>query len=194
MQTNQNIIAEFQKKYPNVDVELVELPTETDKKLQTMSTILQAKDSSMDVFDIDCTWPLTFISAGWVEKLDDVLGADEVNAHFEGARGAGTYGGSQYTMPHNIDIGTLFYRKDLLDKYGYQSPKTWAELVTISKDIMSKEPEIKNGFSSAWRQYEALVCCALEFIWGAGGDILDENGTLSSILPRPSGVSSRCMI
>lgn len=175
---NAEAIAMFNKQYPNIKVSLVELPTDSNKQFQTLSTVMQAHDSSIDVFEIDCTWPQTFISAGWVCPLDDVLTEEERAEHYENAINIGYYDGHQYTLPTFINSGVLFYRKDILDKYGYEVPETWEELIQISKEVMEKDPEITAGFSSAWKQYEGLVCCALEFIWSAGGDILDEEGNV----------------
>ena len=53
---NEQIIADFQKEYPWITVELVDLPNDTAQKLSTISTILQAKDPSIDVMVIDGTW------------------------------------------------------------------------------------------------------------------------------------------
>ncbi len=174
--STKKVVADFEAANPNIKITLVDLPAESDKKLQTISTVLQAQDSSMDVFEMDTTWPLTFVSAGWTEPVDDIFSADELKTFFNGPIEANTYDGKLYSVPLYMDAGILLYRKDLLDKYGYQPPKTWDELAQISKDIMSKEPEITNGFSSGWKQYEALTCAAMEFVWGYGGNVLDDGG------------------
>lgn len=175
---NAKAIALFNDQHPNIKVNMVELPTDSNKQFQTLSTVMQAHDSSIDVFEIDCTWPQTFISAGWACTLDDVLTDEDRAEHYENAIDIGYYNGHQYTLPTFINSGVLFYRKDILEKYNYDVPKTWDELIQISKEVMEKDPEITSGFSSAWKQYEGLVCSALEFIWGAGGDILDEEGNV----------------
>ncbi len=177
-ESNRQIIAAFEAQYPNIKVTHVELAAETDQRLATMSAILQAKDPSMDVFEVDCTWPLMFISAGWLADMSDVMSAEEKAEFFDGTIAAGSYEGRQYTLPLYIDMGCLFYRKDVLEKYGYEVPKTWDELIQTSVEIMQKDPDITAGFTSAWRQYEALTCCALEFIWAAGGDIIDADGNV----------------
>lgn len=185
-ESTKKVVADFESENPNIKVTLVDLPAESNKKLQTISTILQAQDSSMDVFEMDSTWPLTFISAGWTEPVDDVFTKDDIKGFFDGPIAANTYDGRLYSAPLYMDAGILLYRKDLLDKYGYQPPKTWDELAKISKDIMSKEPSIKNGYSSGWKQYEALTCSAMEFIWGYGGDVLDDSGKV--IMDSPEAI------
>lgn len=177
-EVNEALAAQFTEEHPNITVNIVELPTDSTKQFQTLGTVMQAKDSSIDVFEVDCTWPQTFISAGWVTSLDDVVTEEELAEHYENTVSIGHYEGHQYFLPVYINSGVLFYRQDILDKYGYEVPTTWEELVTISKEVMEKDPEITSGFSSAWKQYEGLVCSALEFIWDEGGDILDANGNV----------------
>lgn len=178
LSVNNQIVELFQKDYPHVTVEFVELPTDSNQQFQTLSTVMQAQDNSLDIFELDCTWPQTFISAGWVENLDNVFAAGELEEHFEGSASVGHYQGSQYTLPIYINTGTLFYRTDLLENYGYDVPETWDELVEISQDIMSKEPDITSGFSSAWKPYEGLVCSAMEFFWAYGGEVVDDDGNV----------------
>lgn len=166
----------FQKEYPNVTVDIVELPNDASERLTTISTVLQSKDSSVDVFDMDVTWPEMFNVAGWLEPMDDVLTEEEIKEFYPNAIEANTYDGKICSLPIYIDAGMLFYRADLLDQYGYEVPKTWEEVVTISKDIMEKEEGINAGIAGSWKQFEGLVCNALEFIWAYGGDVLDAEG------------------
>lgn len=175
---NQEILALFNKQYPNITVEFIDLPTNSNEQFQTISTSLQSHDSSVDIICMDCTWPQAFISAGWLSPLDDVMTEEDYAMHYENSLEIGRYNDHQYTMPTFINSGLLFYRKDLLEKYNYEVPETWDELTEIAKDIMSKEPEITAGYASAWKQYEGLVCCAMEFIWAEGGDVLDADGNV----------------
>ena len=54
---NEARLAAFNALYPNIKVELVEMPAGSTDRMQMLSTVLQAKDSSLDVFIVDCTWP-----------------------------------------------------------------------------------------------------------------------------------------
>ena len=122
--STKKVVEDFEKANPNIKIQLVDLPAESNKKLQTVSTIMQAQDPSLDVFEMDCTWPLTFISAGWVEPVDDIYTDEEKAAFFQGPIEANTYDGTLYSAPLYMDAGVLLYRKDMLDKYGYEPPKT----------------------------------------------------------------------
>lgn len=57
----------------------------------------------------------------------------------------------------------MFYRKDLLEKYGKQPPKTWDELAATAKEIQDKErADGKGDGGAAWqaKSYEGLTCDA----------------------------------
>ncbi len=44
-------------------------------------------------------------------------------------------GGKVWGVPFANQIVGIFYNKDIFDKYGFSEPKTWAELVDISKKL-----------------------------------------------------------
>ena len=41
-------------------------------------------------------------------------------------------------MPWFTDAGVLYYREDLLEKYGHEVPKTWQELTEIAREIKER--------------------------------------------------------
>ena len=71
-------------------------------------------------------------------------------------------------MPWFGDFGILYYRTDLLTKYGYSSPpKTWAQLGAMAKKIQDGEQaENPNfyGFVYQGNAYEGLTCDSLEWL------------------------------
>ena len=83
-------------------------------------------------------------------------------------------------MPWFGDFGILFYRTDLLDKYGYDAPPaTWEELQQMAQEIMTGEQGTAaefTGFVFQGSAYEGLTCNALEWIASTGGGrIMDGN-------------------
>jgi trehalose/maltose transport system substrate-binding protein len=66
----------------------------------------------------------------------------------------------------------LYYRKDLLEKYGLEVPKTWNDLENAAKIIMDGEKKDNPDFwGFVWQgdAYEGLTCDALEWIVSNGG-------------------------
>jgi multiple sugar transport system substrate-binding protein len=102
---------------------------------------------------------------------------------------ANTYSGSIYGVPLFIDSGVLYYRRDLLEKYGLTPPETWQEMVRQARAIVSHEEkegiEIY-GFSGQFKQYEGLVCDIMEYILSNGGNILNPESNMPEIAEKPA--------
>jgi multiple sugar transport system substrate-binding protein len=171
------IVANFEKKYPNIKVNYVELPDSSNDRLKTINTVLQTGDSSIDVFAGDVVWPPIFVSAGWVIPLDDYIQKSDLDQYLPGPLSAFQMKGKTYGLPFMADSGALYYRKDILDKYKKPIPKSWDELVETSMEIMKTEnnPEL-SGFCSYWMQNESLTCALLEAYWPLGGDVVGADG------------------
>ncbi|MGI5948054.1 MAG: ABC transporter substrate-binding protein [Lachnospiraceae bacterium] len=169
------IVTAFEEANPDIKVNYVELPDSSNDRLKTINTVLQAGDSSIDVFAGDVVWPPIFSSAGWVIPLDDYLEEGELDAYLPGPLSAFQLQGKTWGLPFMADAGALYYRKDLLEKYNKPVPETWAELAATGKEIAEAEGDM-SGFVSYWKQNESLTSSMLEFYWEKGGEVVDENG------------------
>ncbi|MDH3973574.1 MAG: ABC transporter substrate-binding protein [Deltaproteobacteria bacterium] len=169
-------IRRFHKKYPGLRVEREIGPHSSTEYHDLLTQKLKNRDTSVDVFFMDVIWPPEFAAAGWALPLDHYFSEEERKKFIEGPILANSYGGSIYGVPFWISAGLLYYRKDLLDKYGLKPPGTWEEMVGQIKTILAAErkekPNLK-GYSAQFKQYEGLVCNMLEFIMGGGGTIMD---------------------
>src|SRR5260221_10838762 len=82
-------------------------------------------------------------------------------------------------MPFFTDAGVLYYRTDLLEKYGYKEPpKTWEELAEMAKKIQHGERQAGHpdfqGFVFEGKASESVTCNAIEWIYSyGGGTIID---------------------
>ncbi len=177
-QVESTIVSAFEAANPDIKVNYVELPDSSNDRLKTINTVLQAGDASIDVFAGDVVWPPIFASAGWVIPFDEYLEADELNEYLAGPLSAFEMQGKTYGLPFMADAGALYYRKDLLEKYGKEVPKTWAELMQTAKEIVDQEgnPDLK-GFVSYWKQNESLTSSMLEIYWEKGGRVINDDGT-----------------
>ncbi|MDT9146013.1 extracellular solute-binding protein, partial [Escherichia coli] len=79
---------------------------------------------------------------------------------------ANTVDGKIVALPAFADSMFLYYRKDLLDKYGIQPPTTWDELKEASRKVMEgeKNPELQ-GLSFQGKAIEGAVCTFLLPYW-----------------------------
>lgn len=171
------IIEEFNKKHEGkIKVEFVEMPSDSDKSHNQYVTVFNGKGTDYDVFDADVIWPAEFAQAGYALALDKFVEKDGINMkdYMQGPVQALTFKGQLWGMPKFIDAGLLFYRKDLVDK----APATWEDLITQAK---AQKGKTGSGYSYLMqaKQYEGLVCNAMEFISAYGGQVVDGNGDIT---------------
>lgn len=165
------LLAGFQQEHPGIRVKRETLPASSDEQHQFYATNLQARSADFDVFALDVIWVAEFARAGWLRDLSRLLPPAQQADFFRGPLRAVSYQDRIYALPWFIDVGLLYYRKDLLAKYGFAPPTTWDELVASARAITAKEPGLY-GFVWQGKQYEGLVCNALEYLWSRGGDVL----------------------
>ena len=165
------IIEEFERRNPGIRVRDEVLPSSTDEQHQFYVINLEGRSSDFDVISMDVIWVQEFARAGWLRRLDHVFPPRERELFFRGPVDAVTFEGGVYAVPWYIDAGLLYYRKDLLERYGFSPPDTWAELVRIAKEITARETGLY-GFVWQGKQYEGLVCNAMEYMWSNGGGLM----------------------
>ncbi len=177
------IIKAFEKEHPNINVEYREMPSDTGAQHDAYVTALNGKSSEIDVMDLDVVWPAEFAQAGYVLPLDRFLKKDGINLddYNEGAVSAANFQGKQWAMPKFIDAGMLFYRTDITE----EPPKTWDELMTKASKLQGEEGT-KFGYLMQAKQYEGLVCNAVEFIASYGGAIVNEDG--EAVVDSPEAI------
>ena len=93
-------------------------------------------------------------------------------------------------LPLYVNVGMLYYRTDLLKKYGYEKPPIdWDQLETMSAKVQLGERAAGNpdfwGYVWQGAAYEGLTCDALEWQESfGGGNIIEPDGTISVNNPR----------
>lgn len=168
------LIERFQERNPGIRVRTETLPASSDEQHQFYVINLRAGSADFDVMALDVVWIAEFARAGWLNDLTGLFTPGDRKAFFAGPLAAVSYRGRQYAVPWFIDAGLLYYRKDLLAKYGFSPPEAWEQLARIATVIKRREPGTY-GFVWQGKQYEGLVCNALEYIWSAGGDVFDDS-------------------
>jgi trehalose/maltose transport system substrate-binding protein len=144
-----------------------------------LTTKLRNRDPDLDVFFLDVIWPPEFTARGYLADLSGRFPKAEQAHFFPGPLKADTIDGAVRAVPFNIDVGLLFYRKDLLEKYHFNPPANWAELIAQTDAILAGEgaahPNLI-GYAGQFEQYEGLVCNLLEFVESRGGSLLNAEG------------------
>jgi len=167
------LLDRFEKENPGITVQDETLPASTDEQHQFYAINLEGKSPDFDVLSMDVIWVPEFARAGWLKDITRLLPEDEQLAFFPGPMEAVTFQEKIYAIPWYIDAGVLYYRKDLLEKYGSPPPGTWRGLVDTARRITAKEKGLY-GFIWQGKQYEGLVCNVLEYFWSNGGDVLKD--------------------
>lgn len=171
------LVAQFEKENPSIRVLEEILPASTDEQHQSYVLNLAAGSADFDVLDMDVIWVPEFARAGWLADLTSQISRTELEPMHPAALRVDWLDGKLYGVPWFVDTGILYYRKDLLEKYGLAPPQTYPELSAAAKHILARENDPRlMGFVWQGMQYEGLVCAALEFIRGNGGDVLDSAG------------------
>jgi len=147
---------------------------------------LGAGSGDNDVYQIDVIWP--GILAQHATDLSQSL-ADTAALQFPAIVENNTVNGALVGMPWFTDAGLLYWRTDLLEKYGIEaSPQTWAELETMAQTIQDGERGANPDFQGfVWQglAYEGLTCNALEWQYSnGGGSIIEADGTVSINNPQ----------
>jgi len=167
-------------------VTIVPMPSSTTDQFAQYKLWLAAGNSDIDVYQTDVIW-----APQLADQFVDLTAAakDVVGEHFKSIIDSQTVGGKLVAIPAFTDAGLLYYRKDLLDKYKQDVPKTWEDLAKTAKIVMDGERAAGNkdmwGFVFQGNAYEGLTCDALEWIKSyGGGQIVEPDGTISVNNPK----------
>ncbi|MFC3284986.1 ABC transporter substrate-binding protein [Litchfieldella rifensis] len=163
-------------------VDVVSTPNSSTERLSLYQQILSSQSSDIDVMQIDVVWP--GLLANHLLDLGKTLGEDAAQGHFEAIVTNNTIDDRLVAIPWFTDAGVLYYRQDLLEKYGHDVPETWEEMTAIASEIQAAEREAGNdkmwGYVFQGRAYEGLTCNALEWVAShGGGTLVDTDGEIT---------------
>jgi multiple sugar transport system substrate-binding protein len=146
---------QYEAKHPGVKVSIETGGNTSDTQAQYLNTVMSAKDTSLDVLILDVIHPAQFAAAGWTSSF----GAKNMSPYLPAYAEANTVDGKVVALPAFADSMFLYYRQDLLDKYGIQPPKTWDKLKAAAKKITDGEhnPDLQ-GLSFRGKAIEGAVC------------------------------------
>lgn len=170
------LIEKFEGENPAIKVTLNVLPAPTDQQHHYYVTTFGAKNKNVDVIRIDTIWVAEFASAGWLESLGKYIDKEDRASFISVTEKTNVFQGTLYAIPWNANIGLLYYRKDLLEKYNVKPPETWEELIEICAKISASESIY--GYLWQGKQYEGLVCNFIEFTGSNNGGIIDDTGRI----------------
>ena len=167
-------------------VNVVSTPNSTTERLALYQQLLAAGSPDIDVFEIDVIWP-GILGSHFIDLAPYTKGAEK--DAFPAILENNTRDGKLVAMPIYTDAGLLYYRKDLLERYGEAVPATWEALTTAARKI--QDGERRAGQAGLWgivfqaKAYEGLTCDALEWIASyGGGTVVAPDGKITIDNPR----------
>ena len=173
---------QYQAANPTVKIDIETGGATSELQRQYLSTVLNAKDSAIDVYMIDIVNPAQYFGAGWLEPLNAYVGEPAVamKPYLPAYATANVIGGKIAAMPAFADAMFMYYRKDLLDKYKVVEPKTWDELTVAAQKIQKGEADPNlQGLSIQGAPIEGAVCTFLLPYWSQGKDFNDASGKMT---------------
>ncbi len=171
-------------------VTMVPMPASTSDQFGQYRLWLAAGTSDIDLFQTDVIW-----APQLADHFVDLTEAakDIAPKHFPSIIESQTVGGKLVALPIFTDAPALYYRRDLLEKYGVAVPKTWAEMTTAAQTI--QDGERAEGKAEFWgfvwqgNAYEGLTCNALEWVKShGGGQVVEPDGTIS--INNPNAIAA----
>jgi trehalose/maltose transport system substrate-binding protein len=170
-----------------IRVDFIPGPESMTERLELYRRYLGSKSGTPDVYYIDVVWPA--VLADQVVDLNQYLAKDAAD-QLEAELRNDTVNGKLTSMPFNTEMGVLYYRADLLHKYGYSHPpNTWDELEKMAARIQAGERSAGNhdfwGYVWQGAAYEGLTCNALEWEQSyGGGGVIEADGSITVNNPR----------
>ena len=184
--TCKKLVADFTAQ-TGIPAKVISMPDNSSLSLSIIQEATLTR-APLDVFEIDVVWP-GILSEDMLDLKPYFSDADLAD-FFPGLVANNTIGGKLLAIPARTDTGVLFYRKDLLAKYGFANPpQTWDELTQMATKIQAGERAAgkKDFWGYVWQgaQYEGLTCDAMEWLGSFGaGSVVEPDGTISINNPR----------
>ena len=180
-QIDTEIVARCAKQV-SMAIEMLPAPANPLDRLGLYRQFLPAESDDIDLIDFDVVW--SGLLAPHLLDLDPYLTAEERGQYFPIFLENNSIDGALVGLPQMADVGLLYYRADLLEKYGYaQPPATWSELEEMAAAIQAGERLENDAFwGYVWQGnvYEGLTVNAVEWLVSEGGEpIVDAAGRLA---------------
>jgi multiple sugar transport system substrate-binding protein len=166
---HRRVIEEFNRRYAGkIEVVPVDLPFtkfSTNERKELLARSLRSRSDRIDIFCVDHIWVSRF--ARWAEPLDDCLSAEERRNIMPYAMESCTVDSHLVALPMYIDLGVMYYRKDLIRALPggeeldarIQQSITWDELIGLKKKFPRQPLLLFQG-----DDFEGLVCMYFELV------------------------------
>jgi multiple sugar transport system substrate-binding protein len=177
---SQQLVDAYNESHEN-QVDLTVIPNDNYNQQVTSAA---GSDELPDIFAADVVFVPNFVEQGLfldiTERIDALDYADALApSHIE----VGTLDDAKYVVPHTLDLSVLFYNKDLYEQAGLdpeQPPETLEEMAEHARAIRELGGDTYGTFWGG----DCGGCYVFTYwpsIWASGGEVMNEDGTESTI-------------
>lgn len=152
-----------------------------DENYKTKQALDLSSGAGADLIAVDGIWYGEFADAGYIKPLDDVVGADVVNA-WDGwaqiqpsVQALTSYNGQRYGVPSGTDGRVIYFNKEIFAKAGLPAdwqPTSWDDILAAARAIKEKAPGV------------------IPMQWNAGS-AMGEATTMQGLLPLLVGTGAQ---
>lgn len=173
--TYREVIDEFNKEYKGkIYVETINIPFSkfsTNQRKELFDRFFRTKSSQVDVFSVDEIWTAKF--AKWCDPLGAYFSKSLKATILPSALKSCYFDSTLVAIPLFVDVGLMYYRKDLIDKLPnadkieneLQRSITWREFEKLGNEFKGR-PNPFYIFQAD--NYEGLMCSLDEMMTGLG--------------------------
>ena len=185
---HQEIIKEFNKKFPHIKVTL-ETPYSDYEEL-TQRTLAGISQKNAPVLSFQGINQIRqYVEAGQARDLSEFVANDprwkEKNGYYPTMMALGSYDGKQYAIPFAISTPIVYYNADLLRKAGLNPdnpPKTWDELIAAATKVKELGPE----YTGLFYDYQATGNWMWQaLLYSEGGSMMNADETKVTFADEP---------
>lgn len=159
------VVENFNERYPNANVELLELPESADEQRRLQIQRLRAESPQCDVLGVDVIWTAEYAAQNWLLDMTDAVEAKR-DAFIASTLETARYEDKYWAFPFNTNAGFIYWRTN---QAGDQPPKSWEQVY--------RDGGQDNGFIYQGARYEGLTVNFLELLYSAGGTVVDDGGS-----------------
>ncbi|MCX4449837.1 sugar ABC transporter substrate-binding protein [Streptomyces sp. NBC_01789] len=162
------IIQDFEKKYPDIEVKYVPIPI---ADVQSKYDTAIAGGGLPDVGGVGTAYLANMVSQEALEPLNDrikdsALNRKLVEGMVESVKDAAGRGDDMYTVPTSANNGALWYRTDLFKAAGLEAPTTWAKFYEAAEKLTDAK---HNKFGYTIRGGAGSIAQAIDAAYGQSG-------------------------
>jgi multiple sugar transport system substrate-binding protein len=173
-------VAEFEKQYPNVKVDLVNTQGAGTSNTKVQNAIAAGKGVP-DVTQVEYQSLPLFQLSGALLDLSKYGFGDLKDKYTAATWNAVSQNGGIWGLPQDSAPMALFYNKEVFDKFGLTVPKTWDEYIADAKKLHDADP-------SKWLIDDAGDAgVATSLMWQAGGKPFKVDGSKVTINLQDEG-------